>query len=90
MRKVNGKLGFLYSKLENPTPGYYIEKLTDDPAIKDGRIMPGDKILSVDNVKITLKSREQVLNIFKSVKSGVKLLLQRDTPILEDSNNNQI
>lgn len=45
--KVQGSLGFTLCKDEEGVTGHYIRALVREPAISDGRIQPGDKILEV-------------------------------------------
>jgi len=47
MTKVNGSLGFTLRKEDESILGHYIRSLVKEPAISDGRILPGDKIISV-------------------------------------------
>lgn len=47
MTKVNGSLGFTLRKEDESILGHYIRSLVKEPAISDGRICPGDKIISV-------------------------------------------
>ena len=47
MTKVNGSLGFTLRKEDERILGHYIRSLVKEPAISDGRMSPGDKIISV-------------------------------------------
>ena len=47
MTKVNGSLGFTLRKEDESILGHYVRSLVKEPAISDGRICPGDKIISV-------------------------------------------
>lgn len=47
MTKVNGSLGFTLRKEDESILGHYIRSLVKEPALSDGRILPGDKIISV-------------------------------------------
>ena len=47
MTKVNGSLGFTLRKEDESVLGHYVRSLVKEPAISDGRISPGDKIISV-------------------------------------------
>lgn len=47
MTKVNGSLGFTLRKEDESILGHYIRSLVKEPAISDGRICPGDKIICV-------------------------------------------
>jgi C-terminal processing protease CtpA/Prc len=50
MTKVNGSLGFTLRKEDESILGHYIRSLVKEPAISDGRIKPGDKIISVSDI----------------------------------------
>ena len=52
MTKVNGSLGFTLRKEDESILGHYIRSLVKEPAISDGRIRPGDKIISVSGIVI--------------------------------------
>ena len=47
MKKVNGSLGFTLRKAEEEECGHIVRALVKEPAISDGRIKPGDQIISV-------------------------------------------
>ena len=47
MTKVNGSLGFTLRKEDESILGHYVRSLVKEPAISDGRICPGDNIISV-------------------------------------------
>lgn len=51
MKKVNGSLGFTLRKAEEEDCcGHIVRALVKEPAISDGRIKPGDQIISVSVV----------------------------------------
>lgn len=56
MTKVNGSLGFTLRKEDESILGHYIRSLVKEPAISDGRILPGDKIISVSTLYISYLS----------------------------------
>jgi len=45
--KVGGSLGFTLRQEDNSVLGHYVRALVKEPALTDGRIQPGDRILSV-------------------------------------------
>lgn len=47
LTKVNGSLGFTLRKEDESVLGHYVRALVRDPALSDGRIKPGDKIVAV-------------------------------------------
>lgn len=52
MKKVNGSLGFTLRKAEEEDCGHIVRALVKEPAISDGRIKPGDQIISVSALRI--------------------------------------
>lgn len=50
MTKVNGSLGFTLRREDDSVLGHYVRSLVKEPAISDGRICPGDKIISVRKI----------------------------------------
>jgi hypothetical protein len=47
MDKVDKSLGFTLRKEDDSRLGHYVLALVKEPAISDGRIKPGDKIVAV-------------------------------------------
>jgi C-terminal processing protease CtpA/Prc len=47
MAKVDKSLGFTLRKEDDSRLGHYVLALVKEPAISDGRIRPGDKIVAV-------------------------------------------
>lgn len=52
LKKVNGSLGFTLRKEDESVLGHYVRALVREPALSDGRIKPGDKIVSVCSYSI--------------------------------------
>lgn len=49
MTKINGSLGFTLRKGEDEDCSHVVRALVKEPAISDGRINPGDRIISVSD-----------------------------------------
>jgi hypothetical protein len=47
LTKVNHSLGFTLRKEDESILGHYVRALVREPALSDGRIRPGDKIVAV-------------------------------------------
>ncbi len=47
LTKVNGSLGFTLRKEDDSILGHYIRALVKEPAISNGHLQPGDKIVAV-------------------------------------------
>jgi hypothetical protein len=54
LTKVNHSLGFTLRKEDESVLGHYVRALVREPALSDGRIRPGDKIVAVSIVSTNL------------------------------------
>ncbi|KAL0126673.1 hypothetical protein PUN28_005210 [Cardiocondyla obscurior] len=84
MTKVSGSLGFTLRKADSSALGHYIRALVREPALSDGRIRPGDKIVAVDGAPLSPMSHEEAVQLLRQCGPIVKLRLYRDlaqTPV---------
>ncbi|XP_018027016.1 uncharacterized protein LOC108682377 isoform X1 [Hyalella azteca] len=84
LAKVKGSLGFTLRKRDNSVLGHTIRTLVRDPALSDGRIKPGDKILSVNNQDLCGLSHEEAIAFLRTTPDVVTIRLYRDvtqTPV---------
>lgn len=84
MTKVGGSLGFTLRKADSSALGHYIRALVREPALSDGRIRPGDKIVAVDGAPLSPMSHEEAVQLLRQCGPTVKLRLYRDlaqTPV---------
>lgn len=84
MTKVGGSLGFTLRKVDSSALGHYVRALVREPALSDGRIRPGDKIVAVDGVPLSSMSHEEAVSLLRQCGPKVKLRLYRDltqTPV---------
>ncbi len=54
MTKIQGSLGFTLRKEDDSALGHYVRALVREPALADGRIRAGDKIIAVSTKNIVL------------------------------------
>ncbi|XP_075221536.1 uncharacterized protein LOC142324565 isoform X2 [Lycorma delicatula] len=84
MTKVNGSLGFTLRKEDESVLGHYVRALVREPALSDGRIKPGDKIVAVNDVDMSRLTHEEAVMFLRQCGQEVKLRLYRDraqTPV---------
>ncbi|KAK0174970.1 hypothetical protein PV327_008756 [Microctonus hyperodae] len=84
MTKVSGSLGFTLRKVDSSVLGHYIRALVREPALSDGRIQPGDKIVAVDDTLLSPMTHEEAVSLLRQCGPKVKLRLYRDlaqTPV---------
>lgn len=84
MTKVAGSLGFTLRKADSSALGHYVRALVREPALSDGRIRPGDKIVAVDGAPLSPMSHEEAVQLLRQCGPTVKLRLYRDlaqTPV---------
>lgn len=84
MTKVSGSLGFTLRKADSSALGHYVRALVREPALSDGRIRPGDKIVAVDGAPLSPMSHEEAVQLLRQCGPTVKLRLYRDlaqTPV---------
>ncbi|XP_054266593.1 uncharacterized protein LOC128988879 isoform X1 [Macrosteles quadrilineatus] len=84
LKKVNGSLGFTLRKEDESILGHYVRALVREPALSDGRIKPGDKIVAVNGVDMSPMSHEEAVTFLRQCGQEVHLRLYRDavqTPV---------
>uniref|UniRef100_S4NNL6 Multiple pdz domain protein n=2 Tax=Pararge aegeria TaxID=116150 RepID=S4NNL6_9NEOP len=78
MSKVNGSLGFTLRKEDHSALGHYVRALVREPALSDGRIQPGDRIVAVNDTPMSNMSHAEAVAFLRSCGSEVRLRLYRD------------
>ncbi|XP_063704457.1 uncharacterized protein LOC134833898 isoform X2 [Culicoides brevitarsis] len=78
LTKQQGSLGFTLRKEDENVLGHCVRALVREPALSDGRIKPGDKILAVNDIPISNMSHEQAVIFLRQAPDTVKLRLFRD------------
>nr|XP_029736242.1 uncharacterized protein LOC109397657 isoform X2 [Aedes albopictus] len=88
LTKQQGSLGFTLRKEDESILGHCVRALVRDPALNDGRIKPGDKIMAVNDVPISQMTHEEAVIFLRQAADVVKLRLYRDqaqTPLSAQS-----
>ncbi|XP_059055548.1 uncharacterized protein LOC131849485 [Achroia grisella] len=78
MTKVNGSLGFTLRKEDHSALGHYVRALVREPALSDGRIQPGDRIVAVNDTSMSSMSHAEAVAFLRACGSEVRLRLYRD------------
>lgn len=78
MTKVNGSLGFTLRKEDHSALGHYVRALVREPALSDGRIQPGDRIVAVNDTAMSNMSHAEAVAFLRACGSEVRLRLYRD------------
>ncbi|GBP37111.1 Tyrosine-protein phosphatase non-receptor type 13 [Eumeta japonica] len=78
MTKVNGSLGFTLRKEDHSALGHYVRALVREPALSDGRIQPGDRIVAVNDTPMSNMSHSEAVAFLRACEPEVRLRLYRD------------
>jgi len=78
LTKVNGSLGFTLRQLDDTVLKHTIKALVREPAISDGRLRPGDKLLAANSVELGSLSHAEVVQFLRQAPDTVQLTLYRD------------
>jgi len=89
LRKVNGSLGFTLRQLDDTVLKHTVKALVKEPALSDGRIQPGDKLLSCNGVELAEFSHQELISFLRQAPEENQLTLYRDasrsgTPLSPD------
>ncbi|GFS83109.1 tyrosine-protein phosphatase non-receptor type 13 [Nephila pilipes] len=84
LMKRGGSLGFTISKVDglSSEEGIYVKALVRDPAVSDGRIQPGDRILKVNGTSVSSMSHAEAIEFMRNTPNSVTLTLSRIEPPL--------
>ena len=90
LTKVNGSLGFTLRQTDDTVLKHTIKALVKEPAISDGRIRPGDKLLSCNGVDLSGFSHQELITFLRQCPEVNSLTLYRDasrsqTPLTPDN-----
>ena len=90
LTKVNGSLGFTLRQTDDTVLKHTIKALVKEPAISDGRLRPGDKLLSCNGVDLSGFSQQELITFLRQCPEVNSLTLYRDasrsqTPLTPDN-----
>ncbi|CAL9682119.1 unnamed protein product [Knipowitschia caucasica] len=75
MKSEKGSLGFTLTKGNDH--GCYIHDIVQDPARGDGRLRPGDRMITVNNTDVTNMGHTEVVNLVRAAPRVVDLVVGR-------------
>lgn len=78
LTKVSGSLGFTLRQLDDTVLKHTIKALVKDPALSDGRLKAGDKLLAANGVELASFSHQEVIQFLRQCPDTVSLELYRD------------
>lgn len=89
LTKVSGSLGFTLRQTDDTVLKHTIKALVKEPALSDGRLKSGDKLLSANGVELSSFSHQEVIQFLRQCPDTVSLELYRDasrsqTPLSPD------
>jgi len=78
LTKVSKSLGFTLRQLDDTVLKHTIKALVKEPALSDGRLQPGDKLLAANGVELATFSHQEVVQFLRQCPDTVSLDLYRD------------
>jgi len=89
LKKVNGSLGFTLRQTDDTVLRHTVKALVKEPALSDGRIKPGDKLLSANGVDTSCYTHKELIQHLRQCPETCVLKLYRDasrsqTPLSPD------
>ncbi|KAM9734915.1 tyrosine-protein phosphatase non-receptor type 13 isoform 2-T2 [Menidia menidia] len=75
MKSEKGSLGFTLTKGNDH--GCYIHDIVQDPAKGDGRLRPGDRMITVNNTDVSSMGHTEVVNLVRAAPRVVDLVVGR-------------
>ncbi|NXW43096.1 PTN13 phosphatase, partial [Nyctiprogne leucopyga] len=75
-KSEKGSLGFTVTK-GHDSVGCYIHDIVQDPAKRDGRLRPGDRLIKVNDIDVTNMSHTDAVNFLRAAPKTVRLVLGR-------------
>jgi hypothetical protein len=78
LKKVNGSLGFTLRQMDDTILKHTIKALVKEPAISDGRLRPGDKLLAANGVDLSNFSHQELITFLRQCPETNTLTLYRD------------
>jgi len=78
LTKVNGSLGFSLHSTDDNVLNHTIKAIVRDPAMSDGRLEAGDKLVSANGVDLSSFSHQELIMFLRQCEDRVLLGLYRD------------
>ncbi|XP_063105461.1 tyrosine-protein phosphatase non-receptor type 13 isoform X11 [Cavia porcellus] len=76
IKSEKGSLGFTVTK-GSQSIGCYVHDVIQDPAKRDGRLKPGDRLIKVNDTDVTSITHTDVVNLLRAAPKTVRLVLGR-------------
>ena len=75
LKKVNGSLGFAISQTVPDTTvmRHSVKALVKEPAVSDGRIQPGDKLIAANGIQLSNFSHAELIAFLRQCPDEVEL-----------------
>ena len=84
LTKVNGSLGFTLRQTDDTVLKHTIKALVKEPAISDGRLRPGDKLVSCNGVDLSSFSHQELITFLRQSPEINSLTLYRESQSRSD------
>ncbi|XP_023345090.1 tyrosine-protein phosphatase non-receptor type 13 [Eurytemora carolleeae] len=78
LTKVNGSLGFSLQSIDDTVLKHSIKGIVRDPALSDGRLKAGDKLLTANGVDLSTFTHQELIMFLRQCDETVTLGLFRD------------
>lgn len=78
LTKVNGSLGFSLQSTDDTVLNHTIKAIVREPALSDGQLKVGDKLVSANGVDLSSFSHQELIMFLRQTEDTVNLGLYRD------------
>ncbi|KAL5018012.1 hypothetical protein ScPMuIL_003734 [Solemya velum] len=84
-KRDSGGLGFTVAGGASTTGGCFIKGIVQDPALSDGRLRPGDKLIKVNGYDMTSLSHFEAVTLLRQAPQVVTIRVCRDPDLWEST-----